>query len=121
MSQHGYSKLTEAHDDTFAVDGDHGARCVRCGGLSRYHLLKLALAVSTMLLALSLVGIMILVNRMPASSSSLPETRFMGLGRDSRYMTRNHSADALWDVYLEDHLGEYATPEGPFDRAEFSM
>jgi hypothetical protein len=122
MPQHGYSKLTEGGDNAFETDGsDLGGRCVDRRCLSRCRLLTFALAVSTTLLALALVGIAILMIRIPSAGSLPPEFRSTGLGRDSRYMTRNHSADGLWNVYLEDHLGEYSTPEGSFDRGEFSM
>lgn len=130
MPDHEYSKLMKEDDEALGVDNVSENQCIDSRQLRSYRLLKLALAASTMVLALALVAITILVSRI-TSVTLCPSTgprswhsteyRSTGLGRDSRYMTRNHSADALWDVMLEDHLGEYTTPDGPFDRAEFSM
>lgn len=130
MPDHAYSKLIKENDEALGDDDVSEHQCINCRHLWRYRLLKLALAVSTTLLALALVAIITLVTSFPSITlppsrvpSSRPSTeyRFTSLGRDSRYMTRNHSADALWEIMLEDHLGEYTTPDGPFDRGEFSM
>ena len=133
MPAHEYSKLTTD------IDGDQSCPevnevaetpCFDCRRSSRYRILKFALMISTSMLALALIALTIILSRIPLStllqfidsSSNTPDTYLpMNLGRDSRYMTRNHTADALWDVMLEDHLGEYATLDGAFDRGEFSM
>jgi len=43
------------------------------------------------------------------------------LGRDPSYMSIDHEADSLWDVYLEERLEKFSTPEVSFKRREFSM
>lgn len=43
------------------------------------------------------------------------------LGRDTRYMTRDHSSDFLWDPLLADQLGEFATPGEEFETGEYGM
>ncbi|KPI40634.1 uncharacterized protein AB675_10615 [Cyphellophora attinorum] len=130
MSMHEYSKLRENNEEGFEVDDGPASRCTDRVHSSTFRGLKVAVATLTCLLALSLIAITVLVSRLPSStdcqgttlSASLSsQYRSTTLGRDSRYMTRNHAADALWEVMLEDHLGEYSTPDGPFDRGEFSI
>jgi hypothetical protein len=130
MSTHEYSKLRENNEEGFEVDNGPASRCTDGENSLSLRGLKVAIAALTCLLALSLIATTLLVSRLPSSTdyqgtmlSASPSTQYRSttLGRDSRYMTRNHTADALWDVMLEDHLGEYSTPDGPFDRGEFSM
>jgi hypothetical protein len=130
MSTHEDSKLTENNEEGFEVDNGPASRCTDREHSLRLRGLKIVVAALTCLLALSLITIAVLVSRLPSSNDYHGMTlgallssqyRSTTLGRDSRYMTRNHTADALWDVMLEDHLGEYTTPDGPFDRGEFSM
>jgi hypothetical protein len=130
MLTHEYSKLTENNEEGFEVDNAPAGRCTDRKHPLSFRGLQATVAALTGLLALSLITITVLVSRLPSSAdyhgttlSASPSSQYRSatLGRDSRYMTRNHTADGLWDVMLEDHLGEFATPDGAFDRGEFSM
>jgi len=118
-----YGRLKEL-DDGYTyhyMDCQHRAKC---------RMLTYALYVCILLLLITSISTSVLVWNITAQQPVLytekvlqhdDDHRMTSLGRDSRYMTTNHSADDLWDIMLEDHLGEYVTSDGPFDRGEFSM
>ncbi len=118
----------EASDvvETCEASGDHARSCPQWT-LNRR--LRTLLYLMSALLLLSLLTISLLIWKLTISPTSdqrdpvapAMESFRTPLGRDVRYMSTNHSFDGLWDAYLKDSLGEFATPEDIWERAEFSL